>query len=272
MIHASRVSSEKLAGLFTILPREVAMNCTGCDAALPVRARFCPTCGVQVRLLEDLPSDESPMQPAECGNERNPRTYPVPEDHTALKSRLIDCYVNFSISKELSEWLQELELPSTGTRQEKFARLRRQASSLVLPAESLPRQTIWYLSQYDENILAEICQELGIDHNGSKDLLMTRIYREVSMREGWLQPLSDDARQVITETFLPILRSIDHKHDYDLDQWGELGDVLDKEGANRPGAQGYGSAFMAVLIPGFLQEAHRDLLQHELDARAGKRS
>ncbi len=248
------------------------MDCTSCDAALPVRARFCPSCGVQVRLPEDPAFDEPAMQAGGHGDERNLHTAPVPCDHEALKARLIDCYVNFSISKELSEWLQELGLPSTGTMQEKLTRLRQQAGSLVLPAESLPRQTIWYVNQYDETILAEICQELGIDHNGSKDLLMTRIYREVSTREGWLQPLSDDARQVITETFLPILRSIDRKNDYDLDQWGELGDVLDKEDASRPGAQAHGSAFMAVLIPGLLQEAHTDLLQHELDARAGKRA
>ncbi len=248
------------------------MDCTGCYAALPVRARFCPTCGAQVKLLEDPPFEESLGQKADGGHGLDSRTPPAPRDHEALKAKLIDCYVNFSMSKELSEWLQELELPSTGTMQEKFARLRQHASSLVLPAESLPRQTIWYLNQYDENILAEISQELGIDNTGTKDRLVTRIYHVVGMREGWLPPLSDDARQVITETFLPILRSIDHKNDYDLDQWGELGDILGKEHAHLPGTQAYGSAFMAVLIPGFLQDAHRDLLQHELDARAGKRS
>lgn len=92
----------------------------------------------------------------------------------------------------------------------------------------------------------------------------------MGLREGWLQPLSEDARNIITETFLPILRAVDHRNYADLDQWGELGDLLDRESRNRLDHQGHGSAFMAVLIPSLLQEAHRDLLQHELDARAGK--
>lgn len=50
---------------------------------------------------------------------------PVPsiEDDGELRTRLIDCYLNFSMSKELSEWLEDLGLPSTGTTQEKLTRL-----------------------------------------------------------------------------------------------------------------------------------------------------
>lgn len=188
----------------------------------------------------------------------------APRNHESLKARLIDCYVNFSISRELSEWLQELGLPSTGTMQEKFARLRQHKASLVLPAESLSRQTIWYLNRYDEHILTEICQELGLDTDGPKERLITKVYHAVGLQEGWFQPLSEDARTVIAETFLPILRAVDHRSYDDMDEWGELGDMLDRENRNRPVAQARGSAFMAVLIPGFLQEAHGALLQDEL--------
>ena len=246
------------------------MNCVTCDAALPLRARFCPSCGVQVTLPEDPAVDEPAMQAAGQGDERNQGTAPTARDHEALKARLIDCYVNFSMSRELSGWLQALGLPSTGTMQEKLTRLRQQADSLVMPAESLPRQTIWYLNRYDEKILTEICEELGIDNSGPRERQITRIYHTVGLREGWLQPLSEDARNIITETFLPILRAVDHRNYDDFDQWGELGDLLDRESRNRLDPQGHGSAFMAVLIPSLLQEAHRDLLQHEFDARAGK--
>ncbi|MEK6803441.1 MAG: zinc ribbon domain-containing protein [Nitrospirota bacterium] len=246
------------------------MNCTSCEAALPLRARFCPSCGVQVRLPEDPTFDEPAMQAVERGDERERRTASAPRDHEALKARLIDCYVNFSMSRELSEWLQELGLPSTGTMEEKLARLRQHAGLLVLPAESLSRQTIWYLNRYDEPILTEICQELGIDHNGPKERLITRVYHAVGLQEGWLQPLSEDARKVIAETFLPILRAVDHRNYDDFDEWGELGNILDRENRNQPVAQGHGSAFMAVLIPGFLQEAHGALLQDELKNRAGE--
>ncbi len=245
------------------------MNCTSCEAALPLRARFCPSCGVQVKLPEDPAFDESVRQATGHGDEWNRRAAPAPCDHEALKARLIDCYVNFSMSRELSDWLQELGLPSTGTMQEKLTRLRQQAGSLVLPAERLPRQTIWYLNRYDENILTEICQELGIDNSGPKERLITRVYHAVGLREGWLQPLSEDAQKIITETFLPILRAVDHKNYDDLDQWGELGDVLDRESRNQFGAQRHGSAFMAVLIPSLLQEGHAVLLQHELKERGG---
>lgn len=244
------------------------MNCTRCEATLPLRARFCPSCGVHVRLPDDPAFDEPDLQAVERGNEQDRRTASASRDHEALKARLIDCYVNFSISRELSEWLQELGLPSTGTMQELLARLRQHKASLVLPAESLSRQTIWYLNRYDEHILMEICQQLGIDHNGPKERLITRVYHAVGLQEGWLQPLSEDARKVITETFLPILRAVDHRSYDAFDEGGELGDLLDRESRNRPVAQGQGSAFMAVLIPGFLQEAQGALLQDELEHRA----
>ncbi|MBL8072022.1 MAG: hypothetical protein JNM35_13100, partial [Nitrospira sp.] len=124
------------------------MNCTGCEAALPLRARFWPSCGVHVTLPEDPAFDEAALQAAWRGGESNQRTAPSPHDRETLKARLIDCYVNFSMARELSGWLQALGLPSTGTMQEKLTRVRQQADSLVLPAESLPRQTIWYLNRY----------------------------------------------------------------------------------------------------------------------------
>ncbi len=245
------------------------MNCTSCEAALPLRARFCPSCGAQIKLPEDPAFDEAVLQAAGCGDELNQPTAPAPLNHEALKTRLIDCYVNFSMARELSGWLQALGLPSTGTMQEQLTRLRQQADSLVLPAESLPRQTIWYLNRYDEKILTEICEELGIDNSGPKERQITRIYHAVGLREGWLQPLSEDAQNIITETFLPILRAVDHRNYDDLDQWVELGDLLDRESRNRLDHQGHGSAFMTVLIPSLLQEGQAVLLQHELKERVG---
>lgn len=245
------------------------MNCTSCEAALPLRARFCPSCGAQIKLPEDPAFDEAVLQAAGCGDELNQPTAPAPLNHEALKTRLIDCYVNFSMARELSGWLQALGLSSTGTMQEQLTRLRRQADSLVLPAESLPRQTIWYLNRYDEKILTEICEELGIDNSGPKERQITRIYHAVGLREGWLQPLSEDAQNIITETFLPILRAVDHRNYDDLDQWVELGDLLDRESRNRLDHQGHGSAFMTVLIPSLLQEGQAVLLQHELKERVG---
>jgi hypothetical protein len=218
--------------------------------------------------MVDEPASRSPESTDELGG----RTSPPPRGNGELRARLIDCYLNFSISKELSEWLQDLGLPSTGTTQEKLTRLRPLAGSLMLPAESFPRQTIYYLNKYDEDTLSEICQELGIDGTGPKEILLPRIYREVGLQEGWLQPLSEDARQIITETFIPILAAFDHKKDYYLDLWDELSDVLGEDNAHLHGPPAYGSAIIAVLIPSFFQEAQMTLLQKELKERAEKRS
>jgi hypothetical protein len=251
---------------------EVAMDCTRCEATLPLKARYCPSCGSKVTLWEELVFDEPASRRPESADEHGERTSPPPRDNEELRARLIDCYLNFSISKELTEWLQELGLPSTGTTHEKLACLRRHAGSLVLPAESFPRQTIYYLNKYDEDILSEICQELGTDGTGPKDVLITRIYRKVGLLEGWLQPLSEDARQIITETFIPILGGFDQEKDYYLDLWDELSDVLGEDNVHLHVPQAYGSAVIAVLIPGFFQEAQMTLLQNELKERFGKRS
>ena len=69
------------------------MNCADCDAALPLKARFCPSCGTRVKPWEGS-ADEHPEEPA-----------PPLQDDGELRARLIDCYLNFSMSKELSEWL-----------------------------------------------------------------------------------------------------------------------------------------------------------------------
>src|SRR6266545_149888 len=251
---------------------EAAMDCTGCDATLPLKARFCPSCGAKVKTWAELMPDKPAARSLERAEEHDGRTSPPPQDNGELRARLIDCYLNFSISKELSGWLQDLGLSSSGTTQEKLSRLRRHAGSLVLQAESFPRQTIYYLNKYDEEILSEICQELGIDGIGPKDVLLTRIYREVGLREGWLQPLSEDARRIIIETFIPILKGFDPNKDYYLDLRDELSAVLDEDPVHLHVPNAYGSAIIAVLIPAFFQEAQMTLLQNELKKRVEKRS
>lgn len=138
----------------------------------------------------------------------------------------------------------------------------------MLAAESFPRQTIYYLNKYDEEILAEICRERGICSTGPRALLLSRIYRAVGHREGWLQPLSEDAWLIITETFIPFLKGFDPNKDYYRNLWGELSNVLDEDSMRLHGPHAYGSAIIAVLVPGFFQEAQVTLLQNELKERA----
>jgi len=184
-----------------------------------------------------------------------------------LREQLLSCYVNFSISKELSEWLQELGEPAVGTLSEKIARVHNHADSLVPASESFPRQTIFYLSQYEADILAEICQELGIDQEGSRETLFKRIYREVGAREGWLQPIPHDARQIITDTFLPILKGFDFEKDYYKELWDEISDVLGEEYVHMRLPNAHGNALIMVVIPEFFQEAQAALFRAELRAK-----
>jgi hypothetical protein len=186
---------------------------------------------------------------------------------TELREKLFECYINFSISKELSDWLQELGRPSYGTLGQQLARLRERTASLVLPAEPFPRQTIYYLSHYDPDILSEICQELGIRSGGSAEILFKRIYGEVGLREGWLRPIPEDARLIIRETFFPILRSFGVVKDYSMDVLSDLSDSLgeDNEAVHAPLA--YGRALIVVVIPDLLQEAQAVLVHKELKNR-----
>ena len=242
------------------------MDCQACRSALPPNACFCPSCGVRLAQREESPDDAaSPNRPGDDATKQGPAV--SPQTLIEWRDKLIDCYLSFSISKELSDWLEDLGLPSTGTTQEKLTRLRQQGGSLVLSAESFPRQTIYYLNKYPEDILAEICQELGADGTGPKDVLLKRIYREVGTREGWLQPLSDDARLLFKETLLPILSGFDYRKDYFLSLWEELSDLLGRDPVNLQDSRAFGSAVIAVAIPDFLQEAQAVLFQHELKSR-----
>lgn len=247
------------------------MNCTCCETALPLKARFCPWCGAKVKTWEELLSDDATLPDRPPRDTADDRSGPARDDGE-LRARLLQGYLRLSMSKELSDWLAELGLPSGGTLQEQLARLRRQAGSLVLPAESFPRQTLYYLAGYDDTTLAEICQELGLDSDGSRDVLVARIYHAVGLREGWLQPLAEDARRVITETFLPFLKTDDRARASSLEHPGAWSDMLGADQGSLPSTRAYGSAVIAVLVPGFFQEGQVALLEHELRARiAGRR-
>lgn len=184
-----------------------------------------------------------------------------------LREKFLDCYANFSISKELSEWLGELGQIPRGTVEEKIARIRQHANLITVAAESFPRQTIFYLSQYDADILSEICQELGVSSEGTKETLFKRIYREVGWREGWLRPVPEDAWLIIKETFLPILTNFDYEKDYYTNFGKELSDLLGEENVHIQCSPAHGRALIVVLIPEFIREARVAMFQEGLRSK-----
>lgn len=198
--------------------------------------------------------------------ERAP-SFATPRWTMELREMLLDSYINYSIAREVSDWLQELGLPSYGTVGQQLARLRQQAASLVLPAESFSRQTIFYLSQYDPEILSEICQELHVTSEGSAETLFRRIYHEVGVREGWLRPIPEDARLIIRDALFPMLRSFGVVKDYPVNGMDDVADLFGEENAPLRPPLAYGSALIAVVIPELFQEAQAILLYDELKHR-----
>lgn len=184
-----------------------------------------------------------------------------------LWAELVDCFVNVSIASELAGWLQELGLSPNGTIAQLSERLHRHAASLVLPAETAPRQTIFYLTQYSPDILGEICQELGIPSEGSREMLIKRIYREVGIREGWLRPSPDEIRHLFQDALFPMLRHFGILTAYPADSPGDLFTRFGEEHGCSCAPLAYGSALIAVVVPDFLQEAQSMLFCNELKNR-----
>jgi hypothetical protein len=179
-----------------------------------------------------------------------------------LYDTLLECYLNVVISKELSDWLEELDLPFTGTVEEKLASLKQHADAITLPAQSFHRQTIFYLSGYSAETLSEICDELTLPSEGPAQVLFKRIYSEVGQREGWLQPIPQDIRRLLEDMFLPVIRS------FDVQLSAAMSDLLRKfltDNNPLPNSHlAYGRAFIVVLIPNLLKEAYATMLQQEL--------
>lgn len=187
--------------------------------------------------------------------------------NTNLREKLFECYINFSISKELSDWLRELGRPSCGTLKQQLAQLRELSASLVLPAETFPRQTIYYLSRYDPDILSEICHELGVSSEGSPEILFKRIYGEVGLREGWLRQPPEEARRIVRDTFFPLLRSFGVVEDCSLDVLDDFSEPAGGENAPFRSPLAYGSALITVVIPELFQEAQATLFYAQLKHR-----
>ena len=175
-----------------------------------------------------------------------------------MREQLLDCYINLSISNELSRWLADLGLPFTGTVEHKLARLKEHRRALTLAAESPHRQTIFYLNDYSGEELIEICQELGLNTEGSPGALFKRIYCEVGLREGWLWPIPQDTHYILKQMFLPVMEG------FDLDHWNRLCDLLQEEKDHLSTPLAFGRAFIVVLIPELLREAYAAMLNNEL--------
>jgi hypothetical protein len=105
---------------------------------------------------------------------------------TELRSKLLNCYLEFSSVPEINDWLRGLKQATTGGRTEKVERIRANTKYLSMPPADFPQQTIHYLDALSSDQLAAICEEIGIDDAGNKWQRWRRILRHVALSEGWL--------------------------------------------------------------------------------------
>lgn len=103
------------------------MFCISCGKNLPDQARFCPTCGTQISSSPPL-GDSSVTPPAE-------KIVPFlnslePSINLEFREKLIECYLEWSTSQELSEWLKDIDQDPSGTFEEKKVRIKQNTKYL----------------------------------------------------------------------------------------------------------------------------------------------
>lgn len=223
------------------------MFCVSCGSKFPEGARFCPSCG--------LSATSSPAQstetlgpialPPESSGQNTPAIV-SPTPNVKLREKLLQCYLNLSTSQDLSGWLQDLGQDQKGTVDEKIARIREHTKYLSMSPETFAPKTISYLSPYDTENLAEICEDLGLDSEGGKNSLFRRIYREVGYKEGWLPPISKEtaiSKQTVLPfvKWYPILKSYEYEKDYYPDFCDEMSEVFGDDNVHEEHAVAHGT-------------------------------
>jgi len=172
----------------------------------------------------------------------------MPTPNPTLRSRLLNFYLEVATSNELSDWLRGIGQESKGTVAEKQQRVRENTAYLGMPATDFPEQTRSYLSPYSADLLADLCEVLGLSNDGPKDALYRRIMREVRYAEGWVSRRSKD--QPISWTvatvapfieFYPITKRGSYERDFYGAFANEMDEVFGEENIHEQLAIAYGN-------------------------------
>ena len=214
------------------------MFCLSCAHKLPKSARFCQSCGAAASTQQSLTAVQDGHDDSSQEGVRSipPLSELKPTANLEFRQKLLDCYFDVSTSKELSEWLRDLGQDPSGTAEEKIVKIRQQTKYLSMPAETFPDQTIQYLRWLSSGDgLFLIAESLGLNCEGSKDVLFRKIYREVGFQEGWLPRVTNRAAALTKETVLPfvqwypILKNREYEKDYYEDFYTEMAQVFGKD-------------------------------------------
>jgi len=165
----------------------------------------------------------------------------------AFRKTLLECYLSLATSPGLSRWLEDIGQDPKGSVDDKRQRIREHTQYLSMSRETFPQQTLSYLSPYTADHLAEICEALGLQTDGTKDGLFRRIYREVGYREGWLERVpaaveSFDKPLVLPfVAWYPIRRRGEYENDYYDAFEDEMVELFDEEYVHPQYAVAHGS-------------------------------
>src|SRR5262249_55669011 len=156
-------------------------------------------------------------------------------------------FLDTSTSQELSDWLRDINQDARGSVVEKQDRIRQNTRYLSMPVEDFPTQTANYLQPLTSGHLADLCQELGLNADGSRDARYRRIMREVRFREGWIARPTTDAEWTLglVKPFVehyPILKRGQYERDYYDAFQDEMTDVFGVPNVHPQLAIAYGTA------------------------------
>jgi hypothetical protein len=171
----------------------------------------------------------------------------------ALRELLLTCFLDTYNGTELTDWLRDLDQDTKGSVADKQQRIRAHTKYLTMPAAEFPSQTESYLKPYPSDLLAELCEDLGLSADGTKDQRYRRIMRELHYREGWLARLDPEAaRSPTASDVMPILGwfPIPNCGDYEKDYYpvicDELCEVFGDETVAEELAVGHGSSILKI--------------------------
>jgi hypothetical protein len=208
------------------------MFCVSCGSNIPEQAKFCPSCGTRVSSSPSVGVSDVTL-PTKQSSPFSDNLKPF--INKEFREKLLECYLGWSTSQELSDWLKDMGQDPNGTIEEKRIHIIQNIKYLSFSPEEFYLETLRYLQDFSRSdILAHICETLGLDNAGTKEALFRRIYREVGYKEGWLSHISKDTSALNKQIVLPfvkwypILKNRNYEKDYYEEFFDEMSEIFGK--------------------------------------------
>jgi hypothetical protein len=185
----------------------------------------------------------------------------LPTADAELRKKLLHYYVEMSTGPELSDWLRDLGQNPAGTVEEKSQRVLAHTAYLSMSADKFPEQTRQYLDRYSSQHLADICEELALSNDGTKDTLYRRIMREVGYRENWLKRYNTGTESALdlelVRPFInwyPITKRGQYERDFYQGFFEEMAEIFGEDSVHEQFAVAHGNSLKIDFHLGHPQE------------------